>query len=165
MKFIIISIIVVLNLILQSTTLQWFNILGTLPNTAIILVISFAVHSGKKQGAIIGFFVGLLQDITFGRIIGMNALAYMLIGYTVGLTEQKIFKGNILIPIILTGLATIFYELMNLLLIFLLGYRIELLNIFKKMLIVELIYNCILSPILYFYVSKLFKLDVMKKRQ
>ncbi len=164
MKPIIISLIVILNLILQSTVFQWFKIYGVLPNTALILVICFAVYSGRNKGATIGFFVGILHDIILGRIIGLNALVFMIIGYLVGLMDQKIFKENLLIPFILTGVATVFYEIINLLLIFLLGYRIELFNIFKKMLIVAVLYNCILSPIIYFYVSKLFRSNLMKKR-
>lgn len=161
---IIISLIVILNLILQSTVFQWFKIYGVLPNTSLILVISFAIYSGKNKGAMIGFFVGILHDIVFGRTIGLNALVFMITGYLVGLMDQKIFKDNLIIPFTLTALATIFYETINLLLIFLLGYRIELFNVIKKMLIAEVIYNSILSLIIYFYVSKLFKSSLMKKR-
>lgn len=161
---VIISLIIILNLILQSTLFQWIKIYGVVPNTALILVISFAIYSGRNKGAVIGFFVGILQDIIFGRTIGLNALVFMITGYLVGLMDQKIFKENLLIPFVLTALATVFYETVNLLLIFLLGYRIELLNVLKKMLIVEVTYNSILSLIIYFYVSKLFKSGLMKKR-
>jgi len=163
-KPIIISLIIVFNLILQSTVFQWIKIYGVLPNTALILVISLAIYNGKNKGAIIGFFIGILQDIIFGRIIGLNALIFMIIGYLVGLMDKKIFKDNLIIPFILTALATVFYESINLLLIFSLGYRIELFNVLKKMLITEVTYNSILSPIIYFYVSKLSKSSLMKKR-
>lgn len=162
-RVIVISFIVILNLILQSTVFQWVKIYGVLPNTALILVISFAIHNGKNKGATIGFFVGILQDIVFGRIIGINALIFMIIGYLIGLMDQKIFKENLAIPFILTAIASLLYETTNLLLIFLLGYRIELINVMKKMLIVGVIYNSILSPIIYYYVSKLLKSSLMRK--
>jgi len=161
---VIISLIIILNLILQSTVFQWIKIYGVLPNTALILVVSLSIYNGKNNGAIIGFCIGILQDIIFGRIIGSNALIFMLIGYLVGLMDQKIFKENLIIPFVLTALATVFYETINLLLIFSLGYRIELFNVLKKMLIAEVIYNSILSPFIYFYVSKFFKSNAMKKR-
>ena len=163
MRSIIISIIILFNLILQSTLFQWFKIYDVVPNTSLIIVISFAIYSGRNRGAIIGFFVGILQDIIFGRIIGLGALIFMIIGYLVGLMDQKIFKDNLFVPLVLTALATILYEMVNFLLIFLLGYKIELLNIIKKMLIIEVIYNSIISIIVYYYVSKLFKSDLMKK--
>lgn len=161
---IIISLIIILNLILQSTVFQWIKIYGVVPNTSLILVISFAIYNGKNKGAAIGFFVGILQDVVFGRTIGLNAFVFMIIGYLVGLMDQKIFKENLIIPFILTAFATVFYETINMLLVFLLGYRIELFNVIKKMLITEVIYNSILSPIIYFYVSKLFKSRLMRKR-
>lgn len=164
MKSIIIGLIIIFNLILQSTLFQWIKIYGVVPNTALIIVISFAIYSGKSKGAIIGFCVGILQDIIFGRTIGLNTSVLMVTGYLTGLMDQKIFKDNLLIPFILTALSTFLYEMVNLLLIFLLGYRIELFNIIKKMLIVEVIYNSILSLFIHFYVSKLFKSNLMKKR-
>jgi rod shape-determining protein MreD len=124
---------------------------------------SFAIYSGRNRGAVIGFLMGILQDIIFGRTIGLNALVFMVIGYLIGLMDQKISKDNLLIPFVLTMLATVFYETINLLLLFLLGCRIELLNIIKKMLITEVIYNSFVSLVIYYYISKLFKLSLMKK--
>ncbi len=163
MGTIIIGLIILFNLILQSTLFQQIEIYGVAPNTALILVISFAIYSGRNKGAGIGFFVGILQDIIFGRTIGLNALVFMIIGYLIGLMDQKVFKDNLLIPFIFTALTTIIYEMINLLLIFLLGYRIELLNIIKKMLIIEVIYNSIISLIIHYYISKLFKSGLIKK--
>ncbi|SCY15820.1 rod shape-determining protein MreD [Alkaliphilus peptidifermentans] len=164
MKALIIGVIIVINLIFQSTLLQYFKIYDVLPNTALILVISLAIYSGKNKGAIIGFFVGILQDIIFGRIIGLNAMIFMVTGYTVGSINRNLFKDNLIVPFTLTALATGFYEVINMLLIFLLGYRIELFNVFKKMLFIGVLYNSIFSVIIYIYVSKLFRSRVMKKR-
>jgi len=77
--------------------------------------------------------------------------------------DQKIFKDSLLIPFTLTILTTILYETINLMLVFLLGYRIELLSIIKKMLLIEVIYNSVVSLIVYYYISKLFKSGLMKK--
>ncbi|WP_026475942.1 rod shape-determining protein MreD [Alkaliphilus transvaalensis] len=164
MKSIVIGMIIIVNLILQSTLFQYFKIFDVLPSTGLILVISFSIYSGKYKGAVIGFFVGILQDIMFGRVIGLNALVFMLTGYVVGLINRKVFKDNLLIPFALTALATVFYEGVNMLFIYLLGYRIELLNIFKKMLVVEVLYNSIFSVFIYIYVSKLFQSRLMKRR-
>jgi rod shape-determining protein MreD len=127
-RSIIIGLIILFNLILQSTLFQWVEIYGVVPNTSLILVMSFAIYSGRNRGAVIGFLMGILQDIIFGRTIGLNALVFMVIGYLIGLMDQKISKDNLLIPFVLTMLATVFYETINLLLLFLLGCRIELLN-------------------------------------
>ena len=163
MRSIIIGLIILFNLIFQSTLFQWVQIYGVVPNTSLILVMSFAIHNGRSRGAAIGFLVGILQDIIFGHTIGLNALVFMVIGYLIGLMDQKISKDNLLIPFVLTALATVFYETINLLLLFLLGYRMELLNIIKKMLITEVIYNSVVSLVIYYYISRLFKSGLMKK--
>lgn len=164
-KGVIIGLIIVANLILQSTLLQYFKIYNVLPNTALILVISFAMYSGKNKGAIIGLCVGILQDIIFGRVIGLNAFVYMLIGYFVGLINRKVFKDNLLIPVALTAVGTVLYETVNMLFLYFLKYRIELFNVFKKMLVVEVLYNSIFSILIYIYVSKLFQTKKKKKNR
>lgn len=163
MRLIIISLIIILNLILKSTVFQWLEIYGVIPNTTLAIVISFSIHLGKNKGAILGFFAGILHDIILGRIIGLNAVIFMIIGYIVGLMNQKIFKDNLLIPVILTAFGTIFYETLHLFLIFLFGYKVKLFDIIQKILIVEVLYNSIISPFVYFYVSKLLKSKAMKK--
>ncbi|KAB3535914.1 rod shape-determining protein MreD [Alkaliphilus pronyensis] len=164
MKVLIIGFIIVLNLILQSTLFQYIKVLDVLPNTALIIVISLAIYSGKNKGALIGFFVGILQDIIFGRLIGLNAMVFMITGYIVGSINKNLFKDNLLVPFTLTALATIFYEGIYMLLIFLLGYQIDILDIIKKMLLIGALYNAFISVIIYIYVSKLFRSRVMKKR-
>ncbi|MBM7613580.1 rod shape-determining protein MreD [Alkaliphilus hydrothermalis] len=159
----IIGLVIIVNLILQSTLLQYFKIYNVLPNTALILVISFSMYSGKNQGAIIGLSVGMLQDIIFGRIVGLNAFVYMLIGYFVGLINRKVFKDNLLIPVALTAVGTVLYETVNMLFLCFLKYRIELFNVFKKMLVVEVLYNSIFSILIYIYVSKLFQTKKKKR--
>lgn len=141
--------------------MKLFNVL---PNTGLILVVSFSIYCGKNKGAIIGFIVGILQDIIFGRIVGLNASVYMITGYLVGLINRKVFKENLLIPFTLTAVATVFCESIILLLLYLLGYRIELFNFLKKMLVIEVLYNSIFSVIVYIYVAKLFQTKYMKNR-
>lgn len=164
MKAIIIGIIIIINLILQSTLFQYFQVFGVLPNTALILVISFSVYSGKNKGALIGFIIGLLQDIVFGKMIGLNAMIYMLVGFTVGYVNRKLYKDNPIVPVLLTASSTVAYETIHMIFIYLMRYRIELLTVFKNMLIIEVIYNSILSVFIYALISRLYKTKRSKKR-
>lgn len=164
MKAFVTGIIIVLNLILQSTLFQYFKIAGVVPNTALILVISLAIYNGKHLGAGIGFAIGILQDIIFGRVLGLYALIYMLIGYGVGYIHRNLFKDNVAVPMLFTAIATVLYQCFNLLLIFLLGYEVDVINFFKKTLIIEVAYNTIFSILIYIYVSKLYKSALFKKR-
>ncbi|KAB3531441.1 rod shape-determining protein MreD [Alkaliphilus serpentinus] len=164
MKATIIGILLIINLILQSTLFQYFAIFGVLPNTALVLIVSISIFTGKGKGAITGFVAGLLQDIIFGKMVGLNAMIYMLIGYTMGSINEKLYKDNPIVPILLTAASTVAFETINMVFLYLMRYRIELFNVFKNMLIIEVLYNSFLSIFIYLLISKLYKTNRLKKR-
>lgn len=157
MKTIIITLIIIANFILQSTVLQSIKILNVIPNISLILVVAFAINTDKNKSALIGFVIGILQDIIFGKFIGLNALIYMVAAYMISNINKNVFKENLAIPFIFTVITTIFYYAVGFLFIYFLGYKIEFLNLFKRMFVVELIYNSFLSFFVYTYISKIFK--------
>ena len=55
--------ILALNLIFQSSVLPFFKIRGIIPNTALVIIISFSLLRGSFEGCLTGFGAGLLQDI------------------------------------------------------------------------------------------------------
>lgn len=67
MRLLITALMVFINFILQTTLLQMFAIRGVLPNTALIIAVSYALLRGSREGAFVGIGAGLLQDIFFWR--------------------------------------------------------------------------------------------------
>ncbi|KXG77063.1 rod shape-determining protein MreD [Thermotalea metallivorans] len=153
MGIVSILLVIIINFIFQTTLFQHFRIFGVLPNTTLIIVIVFAILWGRKRGAMVGFFSGALQDILFGTILGLNALIYMLLGFSVGSFENKIFKDNAITPIFFTVLGTIFYHLLYYLIIYATQNKIDFAVIFGKIIAIETVCNSILSGFAY---NKLF---------
>lgn len=156
MNILAIVLIIIINFILQSTILPNINIFGILPNTGLIIIVAIALLRGSKAGSIVGLIIGFLQDIFFSPVIGVNPLIYFFIGYSIGMAENKLSKDNILIPFILTAIATIFYHLFYFLSMYFLGHNISFVVFFKKVVLFEMIYNSILSMLLYKGLSKIF---------
>ena len=92
---IVIALMVLLCFLLQSTVFQALAIGSISPNLMIILTASFGFMGGRKEGMIVGFFCGLLEDIFYGRLLGMHAIIYMYIGYGNG-QFNRIFTETIL---------------------------------------------------------------------
>ncbi|MCF6463691.1 rod shape-determining protein MreD [Clostridium sp. Cult1] len=155
--FILITfLIIIINFILQSTILQYFNIFNVVPNTGLVIIVVIALLKGKRAGSIVGLIAGLLQDIIFSPVIGINGFLYFFIGYLVGMTENKLSKDNILIPFIMTLISTICYHLFYYLFMYFLSYNISFLIFFKDVVIIEMLYNSFISIILYKWFSKIF---------
>lgn len=110
MRILLTSIIVFVNFILQTTLLHYLSIGGIMPNTALIIVVSYALLRGYKEGAVVGFFSGLLHDIFFGTSIGYYALLYLLAGLLAGRNQKDFYRENYILPVIICSLAAVIYE-------------------------------------------------------
>ncbi|SHD77948.1 rod shape-determining protein MreD [Schnuerera ultunensis] len=117
-------LIIIINFILQSTILHYFNIFDVVPNTSLVIIIVIALLRGKKTASIAGLIAGLLQDIIFSPVIGINGFIYFFVGYFVGMAENKLSKDNILIPFIMTLISTICYHLVYYLFMYFLSFNI-----------------------------------------
>ena len=149
-------IMIISNLILQGSLLPFFDFLVFLPNIALVSVVVIAIFKGKYYGAFFGLFMGIFQDALFTDVIGVNALIFFLIGYTIGSFKELFNKDNMMVPLIITSISTIVYNLMYSLAMYFLSKNITLLGALQRIISVEIIYNCILVFIVYKIFLKIF---------
>lgn len=157
LNYVFTFIIIILNFILQTTVFKHFSIMGVSPNTTLIMVVIFALLRGKYSGAFVGLTAGLLQDIFFGKVIGINALIYFLIGYTVGLLDDKVFKENLILPFLTMLGSTLTYHIVYYFFMVFLSIDISFTIMLKDITLIEMIYNSILTILIYRRVLKHYK--------
>ena len=149
MRIAVVAFIIFFNFMLQTTLLGYVQVFGILPNTALIIVATYAMLRGDVEGAIVGFGAGLLNDIFFGQIIGVSALLLMLTGYFCGKPFRDFFKENYIAPIILVGAASVTYEMMFYILNFLLMGRTNFFRYFGQIILPTAVYNLVLCAFVY----------------
>ncbi|MCL2375946.1 MAG: rod shape-determining protein MreD [Defluviitaleaceae bacterium] len=149
MRIAVITTIVFLNFIFQSTLLSHFSLFYTIPNTALIIVVTYAMLRGDVEGAILGFCAGFLADIFFGRVIGVSALLLMFTGYFAGKPFRDFFKENYIAPIILVGIASLAYEFMFYVLNFLLMGRTDFVRYLGQIILPVTVYNLVICVFIY----------------
>lgn len=159
-----IALILMVNFILQSTVLQFIAILGVMPDTALAIVVALGIFTGNEQGALIGATAGLLQDIVFGKPVGITALSYMLIGYIVGENSGKVFKEHMVVPLIFTAVATLIKYITVVFFNYVLGVPTSIPNYIGFYLPIEVIYNCVVSVLLYKVLYRASKRKTIKER-
>ena len=76
--FVIGTLLVVVHT-LSATLFQYLKIGNVAPNFMIMLIVSFALLRGSKEGSVIGIAAGLLHDLSFGMSIGPTAIIYGLV--------------------------------------------------------------------------------------
>jgi len=133
--------LVLLLYVLQTSFLPLFAVHGVSPDLMLLLTVSFAFLRGVREGALMGFAVGLLQDLSTGTFLGVNAFTRLLIGLVCGSFSDRVFKEQFFLPIMASVAATIANYFILVLLMLLLGYRFDLVHHMGYILIPMLIYQ------------------------
>ena len=80
-----ILLLLVFAVFLQTVLISHINILGVTADLFLILTVIVAVSRGSLEGAVFGFFAGLVADIAYFQPLGVRAFIYVLAGYFVGM--------------------------------------------------------------------------------
>ena len=101
LRKIIVAAFIMICFILQCSVFTSLAFAGIVPNLLIVLTSSFGFMRGEKEGLVIGFFCGLLNDIFFGGFLGFYALLMMYIGYLNGKFCKIFYPEDIKLPLAL----------------------------------------------------------------
>lgn len=134
---------------LQSNFFSWYNIAGVMPNLFVILALFIGLFMGKIYGVILSAVFGIMLDLFIGDKIGITAIGLGIIGYLGGVLDKNFSKESRMTLMTMVFTSSIIYELIIYLLrILICDVQIELIPFFK-ILIVEIIYNIIITIIIY----------------
>lgn len=141
--------------IIQSTVLTSISMYGVKMNLLMVFIVAIALIRGSKEGAWVGFFAGLAQDMTSGKLLFFYALIGLYVGLIIGLTSRKIYRENFLVVVFFTFVTTIIYELV----VFIFGIYIftgnGILYSLGSVIVPETMYNVIVSVFMYIFVIKI----------
>jgi rod shape-determining protein MreD len=139
----------------QATFLELLDFQGLKPDLLLIVIIFHAFINGYKEGAILGFLGGFLQDLSIGNFIGMNGLVLMAGGYIAGMLGTKLYKDSLIIIFLLVGFIACITQGLNYLLLAFFGVNTSFVVAFLEIIIPTSIYTAIIAPVFYdkFYCS------------
>lgn len=146
---IVIILIICISFLLQSTVLKTLAIGSISPNLMIIITSSFGFMKGKKEGLWVGFLCGLLEDIFYGRLLGMHAMIYMYIGYANGYFNHIFYGDDIKLPISLISVSELVYGLGMYMIMFMMRSRFAFSYYLVRIILPELLYTIIITLVFY----------------
>lgn len=149
MRILITGLIIFVNFILQTTLFRLLAIQGIFPNTALIIVTSYALLRGSKEGAIIGGCCGLLMDIFFSKMIGFYTLLYLAIGLLFGRSQKTFYRENYILPVIFCTISTVLYQAVLYITGFVFRGEGNLLFFLFSVLVPELVYTAVVTILIY----------------
>ena len=141
--------------LLQSNFFSWFNISGVKPNLFVVLVLVTGLFIGRRAGILFGVLFGISLDFFISKSIGISAVMLGIIGFIGGYLDKSFSKDSRITMITIIAITTFLYEIgiitFN---YFINGAQLQILYVIKT-LIIELIYNSIITIIIYPLIMKL----------
>lgn len=163
---IVLFLIISICYVLQTTTFQTLSFANISPNLLIIVVASFGLMRGKKEGMYIGFFSGLLIDIFCGFYLGIYALLYMYVGYLTGFFQKRFYPEDLKLPLLIISASDLITNLIVYVILFLTRSRFEFGYYFTNIIFPELVYTMIITIFFYLLLLKINqKLEAYEKRR
>lgn len=142
-------LLVFISFLLQGTLLQNIRLAGVIPNILLLIVVFISFLNGLYFGIFTGLFVGVLLDFMYGSLIGINMLAYLLIGYLVGMYSRLYRRGNYIIPIVMIIISEGIYGVITYVTDYLLRGRLNIAYYFGKVMVPECVYTIVMGILIY----------------
>lgn len=140
--------IVTLFIVIQSVVFPLFFTNDYMPDLSLIAIVYFSINFGKSIGQVLGFVSGLIIDSLSGVPFGLNSMVRLIMGFSLGFFEGKIFLDKVLLPIIMISICTVMKFLLFLVISFVFPIDLNI-NFFSLRYLVELGMNIIFTPFIF----------------
>ncbi len=94
-------VLIVVVVLVQVTVFPHLRIAGVAPDLGLVVALAVGYHDGPEAGAIAGFVAGFGFDLFLETPLGLDALAYALVGYGVGIIEGGLLRSPRWLPSVL----------------------------------------------------------------
>jgi rod shape-determining protein MreD len=97
--------------LLQTAFVQTIAIGGVHPDLVILALFLFGMRFGSMPALLVGFFVGLGQDLYATTLLGQNALAATVTGFFIGLFNERVMRTDPVLKIVILLLAFLVHDI------------------------------------------------------
>lgn len=98
--------VLLLTLVLHLTILSRLTLEGVRPDALLLVTALAGLAAGPERGAVVGFAAGVLADLFLPTPLGLSALTYSLVGFSVGLVQSGILRAAWWIPVLTALVAS-----------------------------------------------------------
>ena len=150
-----IAVLILVGLLIQTTVLPHLTLFQVVPDLLLVVVICIGLLEGPSAGSLAGFSAGLLRDLLLNSPTGLSALAYLSVGYAVGVIRPYVQSSSVGVPLagvfVGSAVGSAFYIALSLLL----GVPAEPLGRLTQVVLLTALYNTLLVPFAYPVVRRL----------
>jgi rod shape-determining protein MreD len=152
--YLVVPLLAVIALI-QSTIVPHLSIWGVFADLPLLVVVSWGLLAGPREGILWGFIAGFAVDLFSGAPFGAATLAMMTVGFLSGLGETAVFRAQLALPLLIAFLATLLYDLIFLLIVRMSGTTVAWVDSLFRLILPSAILNVVLTPVVFLLVRLL----------
>lgn len=107
--------------VLQASIVSHLSIWGVFADLPLLVVTSWSLLRGAREGIVWGFVGGVAVDLLSGAPFGAATLSMMLVGFLAGLGKTSVFRAHVVFSALAMFLATVVYDLVFLFILWISG--------------------------------------------
>jgi rod shape-determining protein MreD len=130
--------------LLQVTAGHRVSVMAVQPDLMLLVVIAWGLLCGSRQGVIWGFVGGFSLSLFSGAPLGVSALALMAVGALTGLGRARVYRAQLLLPVLATLVTSALHGLLWLLLLYVSGHQVAWLDTIVRVTLPSMVLNSIL---------------------
>lgn len=141
--------------VVQTSAMPHLRIWGVFPDLPLLVVVSWGLLRGAKEGLVWGLIAGLCVDLLSGAPAGAATASLVAVGFLAGLTQRGAFRAQVLLPVAAVFVATMLYDLIFLLAMLISGRPVQWLATMGRIILPSAALNLLLTPIVYWLLRSL----------
>jgi len=126
-----------------------FQIGGICPNLALLLLVSWSLLRGLREGLVLALAAGFMLDALSGGPFGAMTVALVLVAWLSGLGETNVFRTVRILPVIVMAVAMLAYYGALLVILRMSGRLIAWNLTLVRVVAPDIALNLILMPLVY----------------
>lgn len=124
-------------------------ILGVKPELMLMVIASWSLLRGTKEGLVWAFIGGICLDLLSGVSFGMMTIALLTVSFIAGLGESSVFRTHIVLPLVIALITTLVYDLVILVILDLIGHPVVWLDSLTRITLPSAVVNALLMPLVF----------------
>lgn len=149
MTYYLAAAVLLLAVLLQTSVVPVFSLLGAHANVPLVLVVCWAMVRGQRETLVVVPMAGIGLGLLDGQPVGTALLALIPVVLLAELREARIVEGDFLLALGMIAIATLAYETVFLVTLRLTGETVHWWGGFSRMIVPTAIANTLLMPPLY----------------
>jgi rod shape-determining protein MreD len=135
--------------LLQATIVPRVLVWGVHIDLPLVVVVSWSLLEGSREGLRWGFVAGLAVDLFSGAPFGAATLSMLAVGFLSGFGHATVFRARAILYLGTVFLATLIYDLLFLLVVWISGADVLWLESFWRILLPSAMLNTAVTPVVF----------------